>query len=61
MLELKEAGVQYITNETGVKSAVVLPIKVFQTLLQDLEDLAAIADRRDEPTTSHTDLLNETP
>ena len=59
MLELKEAGVQYITNEIGVKSAVVLPMKVFQTLLEDLEDLAAIAERRDEPTTSHADLLVE--
>ncbi len=59
MLELKEAGVQYITNETGVKSAVVLPIDLFQNLLEDLEDLAAIAERRDEPTTSHADLLAE--
>lgn len=59
MLELKEANLQYITNEAGAKSAVVLPMNLFQTLLEDLEDLAAIADRRNESTTSHTDLLAE--
>lgn len=59
MLNLKELKVQYITDETGTKSAVVLSMDAFQALLEDLEDLAAAAERRDEPTISHDDLLAE--
>ncbi|MEJ2747746.1 MAG: hypothetical protein P8183_07525 [Anaerolineae bacterium] len=59
MLSLKELNVQYITDETGVKNAVVLPIDAFLALLEDLEDLAAAAERRDEPTISHDELIAE--
>jgi hypothetical protein len=48
---------QYITNEAGEKTAVILPIDEFQELLEDIEDLAAVADRRTEPTVSHETLL----
>ena len=41
---------RYIVDETGTKSAVVLPIADYEELLEDLHDLAVIADRRDEPT-----------
>lgn len=57
MAFLKEAGVQYITNEAGDRTAVILPIEAFQELLQDLEDLATIADRRGEPSITHRDLV----
>lgn len=59
MLNLKELKVQYITDETGAKSAVVLSMDAFQALLEDIEDLAAAAERRDEPTISHDELLAE--
>ena len=59
MLNLKELNVQYITDETGTKNAVVLSMDAFLSLLEDLEDLAAVAERRDEPTISHDDLLSE--
>jgi hypothetical protein len=48
---------QYIINEAGEKTAVILPIDEFQELLEDIEDLAAAADRRTEPTVSHETLL----
>lgn len=48
---------QYITNEAGEKTAVILPIDEFQELLEDIDDLAAVADRRSEPTVSHEALL----
>ncbi len=48
---------QYIANEAGEKTAVILPIDEFQELLEDIEDLAAVADRRTEPTVSHQTLL----
>jgi PHD/YefM family antitoxin component YafN of YafNO toxin-antitoxin module len=39
---------QYIIDENGQKTAVVLPIEEYEELLQDLYDLAIIAERRDE-------------
>lgn len=59
MLNLKQFNVQYITNETGEKTAVILPINEFLKLLEDLEDLAVVAERRDEVTISHDDLVAE--
>ena len=59
MLDLKQLSIQYITNEAGEKSAVILSLEEFQELMQDIEDLAAIAERRDEPTISHEDLVAE--
>lgn len=50
MLSIKELQVQYITNETGKKTAVILPIEEFQDLIEDLEDLAVLIERRNEPT-----------
>ena len=46
-------NVQYLTDESGKKTAVVLPISDYEKLMEDLDDLAAIADRRDEPTIPH--------
>ncbi|QWF71961.1 hypothetical protein KEF85_05760 [Methylomonas paludis] len=40
---------QYITDSIGNKTAVILPIADYEELLEDLEDLAAIADRKDDP------------
>jgi hypothetical protein len=59
VLNLKELKVQYITSETGEKTAVILPIAEFQELLEDIEDLAIVAERRDEPTISHDELVTE--
>lgn len=50
---------QYVTDDTGRKTAVLLPIERYERLLEDLEDLAAIAERRDEPTISHEELVEE--
>jgi len=48
--------VQYLVNEKGEKTAVVLPIKEYESLQDDLHDLAVIAERKDEPTTSFDEL-----
>ena len=48
---------EFLTNEDGKRISVVLPIEEFNELLEDLEDLAVIAERRDEETVSHQDLL----
>ncbi|MCJ7813216.1 hypothetical protein MUP95_07880 [bacterium] len=57
MLSVNDLKPQYITNDKGDKTAVVLPIEVFQEMLEDIEDLACIAERREEPTISHEDLI----
>jgi hypothetical protein len=50
---------QYVTDDTGKKTAVLLPIEQYERLLEDLEDLAAVAERRNEQTISHEDLVAE--
>ncbi len=61
MLDLKKLGlsVQFVTNMSGERVAVVVPIEEFEELLEDLEDLATVVERRDEPTVSHRELLDE--
>jgi hypothetical protein len=50
---------QYLTDDAGRKTAVLLPIDQYEKLLEDLEDLAAIAERRNEPTISHEEFTQE--
>lgn len=59
MLDMKRFEFQYVTDEAGKKTAVILPIEEFTELLEDIEDLAAVAERRDEPSISHDELLVE--
>ncbi|WP_420632208.1 hypothetical protein [Candidatus Leptofilum sp.] len=59
MAILKDMQVQYITNESGERSSVILSIEDFETLLEDLEDLAVVAERKGEPTISHEILKQE--
>jgi PHD/YefM family antitoxin component YafN of YafNO toxin-antitoxin module len=56
---LKELDLQYITDDTGQKTAVILKLADFEELMEDLEDLAVVAERRDETTVSHETLLSE--
>ncbi len=48
---------QYLTDERGDRTAVVLPIGDYEKLLEDLDDLAVVAERRDEPVVAHEDFL----
>ena len=48
---------QYITDDQGKRVSVVLPVDQYQELLEDLEDLATVAERRDEATVSHEELI----
>ena len=59
MLDLKQLEVQYVTNQAGQKTAVIMPIADFEELMEEIEDLAAVAERREEPTVSHDDLIVE--
>lgn len=48
---------QYLTDDSGQRTAVVLPISDYEKLLEDLEDLAVVAERRDEPVIPHEDFV----
>ena len=53
------SNVQYITNESGQKTAVIMDIADYQKIMEDIHDLAAIAERREEPTVPHDKFLEE--
>jgi len=50
---------QYIVDAANQKHSVILPLAEFEALMEDLEDLAAVAERREEPAISHDQLLAE--
>ncbi len=39
---------QYVVNTEGKKTGVILPLESYEQLLEDLHDLAIVAERRDE-------------
>ncbi len=50
MGKVKEPTATYVVDKKGQKTAVILPIKEYERLMEDLSDLAAIAARKNEPT-----------
>ena len=59
MINIKKLHPQYITDEKGKKTSVIIPFSEFIELLEDIEDLAVVAERREEPTISHEELLRD--
>jgi len=59
MFNADEIPCQYVTNENGEKTAVILDIGTYNQILEGIQDLAAVAERREEPTISHADLIAE--
>lgn len=50
---------QYVLDKEGKKAFVVLPVDEYESLLEDVQDLGIIAERRDEPKLSLDDLERE--
>jgi PHD/YefM family antitoxin component YafN of YafNO toxin-antitoxin module len=40
---------EYITDAEGHRTSVILPLEEFEALMEDLADLAIVAERRSEP------------
>ena len=59
MIEARDLQAKFITDENGKKTAVILPIEEFEDLLEDLEDLAVLAERREEPTISFEEVMEK--
>lgn len=56
---IQELHPKYVTNEKGEKTEVILPIDEFYELVEDLEDLAIVAQRKNEETISLSQVENE--
>ena len=50
------AGTQFLTDANGAKVAAVIPIEEHEELREGLEDLAVVAERREEPRASLEDV-----
>lgn len=50
---------QFVTDAAGQKVAVILSLQKYEDLMEDLADLAVLAERRDEETVSHEDVLKD--
>ena len=47
---------QFVVNEKGEKTGVILSVRRYQRLMEDLHDLAMVAERRSEKTISLDEL-----
>jgi PHD/YefM family antitoxin component YafN of YafNO toxin-antitoxin module len=56
MNTLKNIEKKFIVDDKGRKSAVIVPIEEYKELLEDLHDLAIVAERRSEQTISFSNL-----
>ena len=48
---------QAVVDHKGKKTAVLLPIEKYEQMVEDLEDLRVIAERKKEPTLSYKQLV----
>lgn len=47
---------KFILDKDGNKKSVVLPYRQYEALMEDIHDLAVIAERRNEKAISHAEL-----
>jgi hypothetical protein len=59
MITVEKLHPNYIIDNKGHKTAVILPIEEYSDLLEDIEDLAVLAERIDEPNIPHAKVLKE--
>ncbi|HKI00744.1 MAG TPA: hypothetical protein VKK31_02070 [Thermoanaerobaculia bacterium] len=43
---------QFVVDRAGKRQAVIVPLKEYERLMEDLHDLAVVAERRDEESIS---------
>lgn len=53
---IKKNREQFIVNEDGEKTAVVVPIDQYKELLEDIHDFVIVAERRNEETITLVEL-----
>ena len=50
---------QYVVDDHGKKTAVIIPLSEYEELMEDLHDLAIAAERKNEPAISFEELKKE--
>jgi len=50
---------KFVTDSAGRQTAVILPIEEYNGLLEDIDDLAVVAERADEPTIPHEQVVKK--
>ena len=55
----KQRPEQYILDSKGRTKAVIVPLKRYRQMVEDLHDLTVVAERRKEPTISHEELMGQ--
>jgi len=58
-MKVKDLKVQYIINSDGEKTAVVLSLETFQALIENINKLATLVERHNEPTVSYVAMVAE--
>jgi PHD/YefM family antitoxin component YafN of YafNO toxin-antitoxin module len=53
---MKNRGQDYVIDPKGKKKAVIIPVKNYEQRIEDLHDLAIVAERRDEKSLALTEL-----
>lgn len=48
----KVSALQYVTDTHGKKKSVILPVETYEEMVEDIQDLVAVAERRKERTLS---------
>lgn len=59
MVDLKKYRLKYVTDRKGKKTDVILKVKDFQELIDDLNDLSIVKERQNEETVSHDELIKD--
>ncbi|OGT00119.1 MAG: hypothetical protein A3F73_13650 [Gallionellales bacterium RIFCSPLOWO2_12_FULL_59_22] len=57
MSEVDSLHPQFVVDHQGHRTSVLLPVEEYEALLEDLSDLAAVAERRDEPAIDHAEVV----
>ena len=55
----EEYSPKFVVDETGKKSMVLLRMDIFENLIEDLHDLAIVAERREDKRTSYEEFRTE--
>ena len=55
-MKTKKLRKQFVVDEKGKRTSIILPIEEYEELLEDLHDLAIVAKRRDEASISFDEL-----
>ncbi len=54
---MKTSGEHYVIDSEGRKTAVIIPIERYEQMIEDLHDLAVIAERRSEEAISLEEMM----